>query len=140
MREGNGSLGLRQYTTMVYKEYSEIRKCVYHAVRNGDTRGIDDARIAYYESPGVRYYNTPPQFERHSENIPKRAQNHTRYPKPYQITKANTYLRRLFASNTGGASLLSLRAASLHTLSGLATTTGGASLLARGKRGARRPR
>ena len=57
MWEGNGSLGLRQYATRVYKEYSEIRKCVYHAVRDEDTRGIDDARIVYYKSPGVRYYN-----------------------------------------------------------------------------------
>ena len=104
---------------------------MYHAVRDEDTRGVDDARIVHYESPGVRYYNTPPQFERHSENIPKRAQNHTRYPKPYQITKANTYLLRLFASNAGGASLLTRRAASLRTLSGLATTTGGASLSSR---------
>ena len=87
---------------------------MYHAVRNEDTRGVDDARIVHYESPGVRYYNTPPQFERHSENIPKRAQNHTRYPKPYQITKANTYPLRLFASNAGGASLLTPGRARAH--------------------------
>ena len=58
MQEGNESLGLRQYTTRVYKEYSKIRKCVYHTVRDEDTCGINDVRIVHYESPGVRYYNT----------------------------------------------------------------------------------
>ena len=31
---------------------------MYHAaVRDEGTRGIDDAEIVHYESPGVRYYN-----------------------------------------------------------------------------------